>query len=676
MRLNFLYLCCVGIILISGCIESFNPVAPSWDVTLNLPLVNHTYTIQDIIQNNPTLFKTGKNGILLYTTSAVIKPTTVGDSLTISDDSIAFQSVIGKFSLKDASTTSDTITLGQIAPELAPANGRFALIPQTPFNKSSIPMDTIRQFREITIDRGTLIVKVKNNLPTAIDHLTLTFFDQFEKESGEILTASFPNPIPSKVSDSLSCPLPARRIGNLISFNVSGILLSSDSAVQIDTSTGFLVGLHFKDLKVTQAEARIPEVTFITQNTFPLTDSSSISSAEIKSGHMSIKAAMPYHASGNINIKIPNLTLPDGSPFHPTIPVTKKQSKIDTTFLLNGYFFLAPQRQINYTIDTRIDDSGADYVILNATDSVSGTVTFSKIILKSLTGIVKPITITVKHTISLDTKSINKLISGTVRFNDASLIARLETPPQGFDYDVNGFIIGWNRKTGRKDSLPIPPDQRYINAGTDSIVFRKTDVTNFLNSFTPNLPDSLALNAVALVNPTGTQEKTIYDTDSISGAVSFELPFNLSIAGGVYQDTVSSNDTNDYRQSDISDGNGRNINSARVDIELENSLPVALGIDTLKFLDKAHRRLFVIPKQGQPQILVQSGVVIGGVVTQTTKSISYIELTHSDATQLDSADYVVMSLHLETPTTEAVRFRSTDWVKVKITSAMSYRANQ
>jgi hypothetical protein len=677
LRSTFLYWCCIGIALVAGCVEPFNPISPSWDVTLNVPVVNHTYTIQEIIDNDPSVFKADQNGVLLYTTSTAIKPTTVGNSLLLTDDSTVFHSIsLGTFSIDDASTTSRPVTIGRIAPELGPLNGTLSPVPETQFAVSSIPMDTISEFREATIVDGTLIVEIQNNFPTAINNLVLTFYDQWSDQYGEIATVTFPAPIPSKGSASHSYPLTARKMGNRITFNASGILMSSGSPVLIDTSAGVRVGVRFTAMRVREGEARIPEINFTTQRTYHRSDPSSINQAEIQSGQLSLVADIPFDGSGRISIQIPNLTVPGGGPFRPIISVARKQNHIDTTLQLDGYFFSARNQQINYTIDIHVDDSGDEYVHLDAADSIKGTIKFSKIILNSFSGVLKPTSIAVKHSISIDVQSMNKLITGTVRFADASLILGLQSPPQGFEFDLSGSISGFNTRTGKTASLTIPSDQQRINPGADSIVFPGSAVAAFLNGFTPNLPDSLTINAVALINPTGTEESTIRSTDTISATVRFTLPFHLSITGAVYQDTVVFGDSENKGKSDISKDKSRNVQSARMSIELENSLPVALGIDTLKFLDSEYRTLLTIPKQGQPAILVQSGVVTGGIVTQPAKSTSYIELNHADASQFESATYIVISLRLDTPATEPVRFRSTDWVKIKAWATVNYRANQ
>jgi hypothetical protein len=677
VRSSILYCCCIGIALAAGCIEPFDPVSPSWDVTLNVPVVNHTYTIQEIIDGNPSVFKADPTGVLLYTTSVLIEPTTVGNSLRLDDDSTVFNSIsLGTFSIDDALTTSRPVTLGRIAPALGPFNGTLSPVPETRFDVPSIPMDTIEEFREATIVEGTFTVEVHNNFPTAIDSLTLSFYDQWSDKYGVMATVTFPASIPSKGSATQSYPLQPRKLGNRITFDASGILESSPNPVLIDTSAGVWVDVRFTEMKAEEGDARIPEINYRTERTYRRSDPSSITQAVIQSGQLRLAADIPFDGSGSISILIPNLTLPGGASFRPTIPIAPKQHYLDTTIQLNGNEISARTQEITYTIDIHVDDSGDEYVHIDAADSVRGTISFSKIILKSFSGVLKPTSIVVRHSASIDDQSMNKLITGTVRFADASLDIGLHSPLQGFEFDLGGSISGINSRTRKTASLAIPGDQQRIRPGVDSIVFPGNAVAAFLNGFTPNLPDSLLLNAVAVINPSGTEERTIRNTDSISATARFTLPFHFSITGAVYQDTVVFGDNEDKGSSDISKDNSKNIQSARMSIELENSLPVALGIDTLRFLDRDKKELLTIPKHGQPAIMVQSGTVSGGVVTQPVKSTSFIELNHADAIQFASAAYIVISLGLETPATEPVRFRSTDWVRIKAWSTVNYRANQ
>lgn len=667
MRRIFFIWFCIGIAFVAGCIKSFNPVAPTWDVTVNVPVANRVYTLQDIINNNPSLFSTSPNGVFLFSTSTKMKPTAVGTSLTIADDNIPFQSGIRAFPVKDASTTSDAVSLGRAAPGLGPVNGIVSDIPETQFQFPAEPMPNVSQFREVTVSGGTLTVEVTNNLPTAINNLKLVFFDQARAQHGDLVSASFPGTIQPHQSDSLHFDLSNKTIGNIISYSIEGVLQASGTPVLIDTSSRITVRLRFSDVTVVKAEAQIPEIDIPSIETIELADSSTITRAEIKSGQLSIQAKIPFTGAGDITFQIQNLTAQNGKPFRQEFAVMKNQSMIDTTFFLDGYVFSATDRQIHYTLDTRIYDSGNDYVAFDASDSIAGTVTLSKITLRSFEGSIKPTDVAIERDIALNTKAINKLIGGTVRYTDASLVMHFETPPGGFEYDLSGSIIGRNRRTGITNSLPIPSDHR-VKPGIDSIVFASADLITFLNGFSPNLPDSVSLKVTARINPAGTQQGVVHDTDSFAGLVHFELPFHLSITGGIYRDTLSFSSSSDNRNQDI--------NNARLNLELENALPTALGVDSLKFLDKKQAALFILPKQGQPAIAVQSGIVTGGVVTQTAKSTSYIELNNAEASLLDSCKSIVVTLHLETPTAEAVVFRSTDWVRFYISSTINYRANK
>ena len=41
--------------LFGGCTEPLAPVLPEWDIDANVPLINHTYTMQDMLQDDDVL---------------------------------------------------------------------------------------------------------------------------------------------------------------------------------------------------------------------------------------------------------------------------------------------------------------------------------------------------------------------------------------------------------------------------------------------------------------------------------------------------------------------------------------------------------------------------------------------------------------------------------------------
>ncbi len=50
------------------------PVAPSWDVALTLPLINRSHSLTDIVEKDTGMLRVGVGGLIMYTTSLAAPP--------------------------------------------------------------------------------------------------------------------------------------------------------------------------------------------------------------------------------------------------------------------------------------------------------------------------------------------------------------------------------------------------------------------------------------------------------------------------------------------------------------------------------------------------------------------------------------------------------------------------
>ena len=95
----------------------------------------------------------------------------------------------------------------------------------------------------------------------------------------------------------------------------------------------------------------------------------------------------------------------------------------------------------------------------------------------------------------------------------------------------------------------------------------------------------------------------------------------------------------------------------------------------LVLLDKAREPLLTVPQSEGDSVVINAGVVANGDVQASTHSSRLIELKGTEVTQFNNAVYVRMSVGVATPGTEAVNFRTTDKVRVRVWSEFSYRVN-
>src|SRR4030066_665275 len=91
----------VAILLVAGCFEKpLSPVAPVWDVTVNVPLINRTYSVNQIVEKYPTLLHSDPSGLIVYSNTQQFTAISVHENLKVDPASEYYQSRIGSFSTK------------------------------------------------------------------------------------------------------------------------------------------------------------------------------------------------------------------------------------------------------------------------------------------------------------------------------------------------------------------------------------------------------------------------------------------------------------------------------------------------------------------------------------------------------------------------------------------------
>ncbi len=65
----------------------------------------------------------------------------------------------------------------------------------------------------------------------------------------------------------------------------------------------------------------------------------------------------------------------------------------------------------------------------------------------------------------------------------------------------------------------------------------KINITELLNRFSSDLPDSFAIIGSAMINPNYQIAKIVMG-DSIFGSINYEIPLNIGIAEGSFKDTL------------------------------------------------------------------------------------------------------------------------------------------
>ncbi len=218
----------IFLLLFSGCLDA--PVPPSWDATLNLPLVSKNILIKDIIEDTLP-----PDSLSLFREGYEIDTIWVGDALKL--DSIIEDTFLTLKDIPINKSYRDTASfiLGRLLPWVVPHHGEtIDSIPDTSFNLCDT-LTFIDDFQAILVDSGELRLIVFNGLPIEIDSLCITII------AIDTIQIKFPY-IPQNQSRERTCNLAGYNLSGSCSLIVDGwsrkkysVLIDTLDNISIDT---------------------------------------------------------------------------------------------------------------------------------------------------------------------------------------------------------------------------------------------------------------------------------------------------------------------------------------------------------------------------------------------------------------------------------------------------------
>jgi|GEM_PF-1746112 hypothetical protein len=658
------------------CLPKFDePVAPQWDTQLTLPIMDTSYTLADLITKDTSVIKIDSaTKEILYKTSSPANPSTVGDALIIHPESTPpIEMQIGPFRVQTPNEFSNTIQIFDTIPAPPPPFPDTMTLParDTSFMQQ---LATFSEFEFVKIASGSIRLKIKNNLPVAI---------------------SFPEPVRiTNVEGGTS----------VASFSALGTILPGDSAVAFenlnDTIKNSLqlyvhvltnsqliqlplgedrakisFSMEILNAVATAAKAKIPQqdVTGIKDSADFFTDSTSqptlVQSATFREGTMFFIVENFVDLNIGIKLKLGNFT--KRIPPYDTLVIDNQIPRLDSLVVpidMQEYQITFPAGATNkFIYEARISnlDSANSFRVIHSSDLVRTYIripTNSNFVLQSVQGKVAPFESAINETLTVDLADVDPHFSGNIRFS-------------GFNVDLGLFvgggvktaldmkIIGMNENTGVIDSIFIP-------AGQDTIFPNVLNTINlvidqFLASFAfPDLPNKFIMKGVAKFNP-NYELGFIADTTSLFGTIDFTIPLKLGIDNAQFIDT-SEVETN-FDKENLGDVNYGNISFA-----FDNNLPVGITfafdmVDSVWMSgDTLHGTNF------HQQFTIDSSYASQGLPSRT---LSKIEVFNNDAQDIANGDFIIFRLLMHTSGNNVVTFHSTDNIRIRVTTNLSYRVN-
>ncbi len=671
-----------------GCVEEpSEPVLPTWDVDLAVPILDKTFKLGDLIEKDTTYFKTGSGNQIYYSTSRNLEATTVGDTLKISGISTSASAKLGNFEIKDPGTINAKITATQIFPSL-PSDlppGNYVVPSNSPGQTVSTNFTPFNNFLSVTFDGGVLKITVTNGLPVPLQFPGgLKIYSQndpstpilvlFENESVD------PNSQKTGEASLAGKTLPAN-----LSLTVTVLSPGSGgNAVYLDINQMFLsVSASLENLSIASATARIPSQTepVVIDDSFILEPNEPqphlINEVVFKSGQMKIEI------TNNIDLGLVDGTLTlynfvdksNGSPLQISrINIGRKNSPnsvVTQNIDLSNYKLVGNlSNQISYRIEVRTEDTGDEFRVISKDDSLSAQITLTELVIESISGKVKPTRIDFKEQ-KIDLSGLEdyrEKFKGELKFDDIQVDINLVKTAQ-FVFDLNLKIKGVNTRTGKVDSFEIPVDQRRFSGTTHRISLNKSNSTivDFINSFgSTELPEYLLVTGYVFLNP-NYELGQVSSTDSIYGSVTVSFPASVGISNAVLRDTSEVDELSDETKKQID-----KLGYGKLFVEVENGLGVELKFRAT-ILGFVMDSLISIPKADDFTV-PSAPVDNNGFSIGTSKFTNMIELERDEIQKLKDMKFVRSFFSLATAENgKVVKFRTTDSIKVKIYGRLRYK---
>ncbi len=641
-------------IIVAGCSEPMNPVPPTWDVDLNLPLTTSTYTLQDLLDNDSAF--SSEDGLVVFRQTFPITRFTIGDSLVLPNSTFGFSQTLGLLAYDIPSLVEKDLSLATLFPSLV--EGVYVVPPLENTQTTGIIVDASQYFEQISFEDGKILIGLKNNFP-----IPITFPAPF------VLTTLDGREIASTTVTGIIAPGGTRTLPPIYLEGVTltkGMKLgfriatpgSNNLPVNIKRTSSLNVNASITGTKISEAIASLPSQNVKLQENINISESSglTVQRAVIKSGVIELQVTNHIPIGATAALLINGLS-ENGKPVSKVItlpPRSKQRISVPLAGLvlepLNG-------SELQYTLSAKTEDASQRLVTLRSTDSISVIATIKNVALKSLTGRFDARSLSIKHTQNVDFQ-LNEKFKGALNFKEARMWVDMMNGTAVPVLIESGFVRADNIQASRSASISIP--RTYLPGDRSStIAFNTREVTDFLNTFSSAFPNRLTFEGSVRINPEGATG-TINDTDELAGDLTLEIPLQLSIKDGAFADTAALAFDKNSREK------LRHVVRGFIHFEFENHFPAGVELET-SILDRTFHPI-VIPNSGNGSTLhIPSGAVdANGQVVSASTAVQEIELTREEFQRLaDSGEFIRLLLKVRTPGNGMVQFRTNDYIKVR-----------
>jgi hypothetical protein len=675
---KYILLFFLSAIVFSGCIDFPKEIIlPRYNVTLSFPISDTTYSLTKALENDSNIVASDDPatlGLLYYVTSEKISTVTVGESIEIESFTGNFSQSIGDIKIEAIPPIFTTIPVEQWIPGVV--SGISSAVPETSA-ETITNFNAIEQFESVTFGSGEIAIKIYNNLPvnTEVRGFKLVNVDDgsifLERPSSEII---FVAPFDSA---SISINLAGHTAHNSIQFIGMMYTPGSNGVVEdIPFQAGTLIAAEMRNYTVSNVRAVLPpQEPVLIDSVFVIDDSTFIQKAVFEKGSMNLEFNSFIDVDLVVSLELKNLFDAQGNVYTTQINLDRgEQNKTISIPSIAGWEIrsqnpgeMSNEIAFGATVTVVTSDEVRE---ISSVDSVSVNFELSDIVLRSISGKIKPTLFALEEsTFGFDLGDLkDNFMFDSLRFNNPEFILNLNSTI-GFELSFDTQLDASNGITERSISLPLVMPAN----GLSSFNLADYGFTEMLNGFTVQLPVSFRFSGSAVINP-AYLSGDVSMSDSISGWLDMSFPFDLGIAGGTFLDTL------DVDSTGISEDDINSIKSLDLTIEFENGIPVELSFIGYVVDDEGNPLLRIPPVyNAADKITIIAPNVDGqGFTIAPASSKTVLSLTGEDAKTFLRNNRIAVTISFLTPPANSnnpVKFRVTDSVRLKLYAKAILKVN-
>ncbi len=662
--------------------DPLTPVPPSWDVNLTFPVAVKDVSMSDLIEKDSSTVTSDASHRIVFSSVVKATPVSIGDQLSFMPSAAKAFIQLGSFA----------VTLNPITESVSPQS-------ITPGSNTPVPAGTL-SFPSIqsatglsggvTFKSGTIGLTLKNNMPIVITPVqpillldgqgaTIARFDF----GGQAIT-------PAHSLTSYSDLTGAKFGGNV---SVSGLSFSTPGSqpwVTFPDDSMLVATINFNNAMASAAElASVPAQRLIDNDrtSVQLDDSTMVEVIGMKSGLLRFTFQNHIGVGVQFKFRLENLFKQMGGlqkQYEDSLYLGAKESGVYSMDLTNCEFQAAPGQLLNtleLTSSVVIPTAVNQAVAIHDTDRVDIAMNpATPIVVDTVSGALKPTWVSINTAVGISKGTFPSKFKGQFVIPSASLSFHAVS---GVGYPADLYLnLSATRPDGQIASLAIPASQRRVLPGGTTITFDQASVGTFLSQFSSGLPDSLHITGKVLVNP-----PDCYTTDPLKagglssacvfgGTVSLSIPLTIGITQATYRDTVAFGLAEDGSNKKPGEDQLKNVNTAKLHVELQNGLPADVKI-RVHILDALHHEILTIPQAGGFLSVGAAGVDAQGYSTTPGGSTIEIALNHAEALQYSPATYVDYEVSMASAQGgSTVTFRTSDAIHVRVWTECSMGVNK